>query len=103
MMAWVRKHGGAIYLTALIITATSGAYWLAIHNAASVTQLCRAGNEARAQQVILWEHILRIARAPAHETPAHARDRLATERAFEAYVHKVFAPRDCSKPLTVGH
>lgn len=75
----------------------------ASRNAASIRQLCQAGNEARAQQIVLWDHLLSIAQPPPHQTPAQARHRLATERAFEAYVHHVFAPRDCRHPLNVTH
>jgi hypothetical protein len=31
-----------------------------------------------------------------HETAAQKRAREATARAFEAYVRKIFAPRDCA-------
>ena len=67
-------------------------------NAASIVQLCQAGNASRAQQVTLWEHVLTVAAAGAHprETPAQRRARLATSRAFDAYLRKVFAPRDCT-------
>lgn len=83
------------HVRALTVTAT--------RNAASIRQLCQAGNEARAQQIVLWDHLLSIAQPPPHQTPAQARHRLATERAFEAYVHHVFAPRDCRHPLNVTH
>lgn len=73
----------------------------AARNAASIRQLCLAGNEARAQQVTLWDHVITITLPPPRETPAQRRHRLAAERAFEAYVHRVFAPRDCSRPLTL--
>ena len=72
-------------------------------NAASIKQLCEAGNEARAQQVILWDHLITISQPPPGETPAARRHRLTTERSFEAYIHHVFAPRACSKPLTLTH
>lgn len=62
----------------------------------SVVQLCQAGNESRAQQVSLWDHLVAISRPPPHETPAQARKRLATTRAFLAYIRKVFAPRNCT-------
>ena len=95
MKAWVRRHGGAIYLTCLVLAGTGASYYLAIHNAASVTQLCQAGNEARAQQVQLWQFVVHISRTPPHQTPAQAAQRARTVRAFEAYLHRVLAPRDC--------
>lgn len=64
--------------------------------AASVVQLCQLGNEARAQQVSLWEYVTSIAPPPPHETPAERQKRLATVRAFLAHVRKVLAPRDCT-------
>ena len=64
-------------------------------NTASIVQLCETGNEFRAQQVVLWEHIITISRPPPHETPPEARKRLAGVRAFDAYIRKVFAPRNC--------
>lgn len=62
---------------------------------ASALQLCQAGNEARAQQIILWEHLVAVAQQPPHQTPAQQRHRLAVARAFLAYVHQVFRPRNC--------
>lgn len=64
--------------------------------AASIAQLCQAGNEHDAKQIILWERIIAISQPPAHETPAQRARRLATVRAFEAYLHTLFAPRDCN-------
>lgn len=67
---------------------------------ASVVQLCQAGNEQRAQQVSLWDHLVLISRPPAHETRAAARARLAVTRAFVAYVHKAFAPQNCARKFS---
>jgi hypothetical protein len=67
--------------------------------AATTVALCQAGNTSRAQQVTLWDHILTISAnspPPLHETRAQHAQRLATARAFEAYVHHIFAPRDCT-------
>ena len=89
MMAWVRRHGGAIYLTALVLAGTGASYYLAIHNAASVTQLCQAGNEARAEQVGLWEYLIHLSRPP---KTAEGRAVLAR---FEQHLRAVFRPRNC--------
>ena len=88
--------GGAnLLFTARQVSDTRAALAASVRAAASVTQLCQLGNESRAQQVVLWEHIITISRPPPHETPAQERRRLATVRAFGAYLHEVFAPRDC--------
>ena len=68
--------------------------------AASVVQLCQAGNESRAAQVSLWAYLVTVSKPPARETRVEARARLAATRAFLAYVHKVFAPRNCSGSLS---
>lgn len=89
-----------LFWTSHEVGAVSGAVRQASHAAATTAQLCEAGNQSRAQQVTLWEHLVAVAQPPPHETPAQERQRLATARAFIAYVHKVFAPRNCSAPLT---
>lgn len=63
---------------------------------ASVVQLCQAGNDARAQQVTLWTHLVAISAPPAHQTAAQAARRRAVIAAFLRFVRQVFAPRDCS-------
>jgi hypothetical protein len=63
--------------------------------AASVVQLCQAGNELRAQQVTLWVHLVAIAQRPG-ETAAQRRARMAQSRVFIAYVEHVFAPQNCA-------
>ena len=97
--------GGLIVIFALLAAGTLFSYFSAqsaIRHAtattASVVQLCQAGNEQRAQQRLLWDHVLTISANShqPHETPAQKRRRLATARAFEAYVHQVFRARDCA-------
>lgn len=68
----------------------------AVSSRASVVQLCQAGNEARAQQVTLWTHLVAISAPPAHQTAAQAARRRAVIAAFLRFVRQVFAPRDCS-------
>ena len=67
----------------------------AIHAAAVAN--CRYGNQARAQQVQLWDHVLVIAPPPPHETPRQRATRLQTDAAFRAYVRRIFAPRDSAR------
>src|SRR6516162_7693555 len=90
-----------IVLFALSFLLSGASWWLslravngAVTSRASVMQLCQAGNDARAQQVILWTHLIATAVPPAHETPAQRQQRQAVTARFLAYVRGVFAPRD---------
>jgi len=87
-----------LLFTAREVNGVRAAETHAARASASVVQLCLLGNESRAQQIILWEHIITIAQPPPGETPAQRRARLATTRAFVIYLHKVFAPRNCNAP-----
>jgi hypothetical protein len=65
--------------------------------AANITS-CQAANGTRAQTIQLWDYILSLPAAPApHETAAQKAARLKAKADFRAYVHRVFAPRDCEK------
>lgn len=95
-----------IVLFALSFLLAGGSYWLSVRTVeaqvkarASVVQLCRSGNEARAQQVTLWTHLVEISRPPPGETPAARAQREDTTRVFLAYVHQVFAPRNCAAQI----
>ena len=68
-----------------------------VSSRASTLALCQAGNDARAQQVTLWTHLIAISAPPPRQTPAQkqARDKLIGS--FLAYVRHVFAPRNCDK------
>ena len=68
----------------------------ATRNTASIIQLCQAGNEFRAQQVVLWEHLVAISKPPPRETVQARTARIRTARSFLAYIHQVFAPRRCA-------
>jgi hypothetical protein len=67
-----------------------------IRNRASTVQLCQAGNDARAQQVTLWTHLIAISAPPPHQTAAQKQQRGKLITSFLRYVRQVFAPRDCS-------
>ena len=67
-----------------------------IRSRASIVQLCHAGNDSRAQQLTLWAHIVAVSQPPPGQTAAQQQQRRASIRAFMAYVHKVFAPRNCA-------
>jgi len=63
---------------------------------AAQVALCRAGNTARAEQVDLWDFIIRISKPP---KTAQGRRVLAE---FENHLRVVFAPRNCALPRTGG-
>ena len=90
----------------LVLSAASG--WIAVRavqgeiaSRASTLALCEAGNQARAQQVQLWQHIIVISAPPPRETPAQHAARAALIAGFQKYVRQVFAARDCNH-LTGG-
>lgn len=92
--------GGAnLLFTAREVNAVRHVAAAAARNAATIVQLCQAGNEARRQQIVLWEHLVAVAQPPPRESPAAKLKRQAVARAFLAYVHRVFAPRNCRHPL----
>ena len=90
LMAWLVAGAGFFFS----VRALQGE----IAGRATVTQLCVTGNEFRGQQVQLWGHIIAISAPPPKETPAQHRARAALTAAFQAYVRKVFAARDCGNP-----
>lgn len=92
-----------VFLALLTLLLAGASSWFAIRavqgeiaNRASVTQLCQAGNESRAQQVALWAHLAAISGPPPHETAEAKRRREAAVAGLLRYVRQVFAPRDCS-------
>ena len=88
--------GGNLWATYDQVGSVRAAEAASARSAASIVQLCQAGNVARAQQLQLWEHLVAIAVPPPHETRGQMRRRLATTQAFLVYVGKVFAPRNCA-------
>lgn len=91
-----------VFLFVLAFLLAGCSYWLstaainrAVESRASVVQLCQLGNETRQQQVMLWTRLITISQPPPHQTKAEARRRAAMIRVFIAYVHKLFAPRNC--------
>ena len=66
-----------------------------IRTRASFVQLCESGNEARAQQVQLWEHIITISAPPPAQTPAQRKAHEQLTAGFQRYLKQVFALRDC--------
>lgn len=80
---------GNLWATYDQVGAVRAASARAAHATATVTQLCEAGNEARAEQAGLWDYIIKISGPP---PDAAARARLAE---FERHLRQVFAPRNC--------
>ena len=89
--------GANLLFTSHEVNAVRTAAASAQRASASTSQLCQSGNEARAQQVGLWQFIITISKPPPHESAAQERARLAALRSFNAYLHRVFAPRDCRR------
>jgi hypothetical protein len=58
---------------------------------------CAIGNDFRAGQVRLWDHVLAVSQAPGGETAAERKARLAKLARFRAYVAAQFKPVDCAK------
>jgi hypothetical protein len=92
-----------VFLFVLSFLLAGGSYWLstsavrkAVSNRASVVDLCQAGNAARVQQVTLWTQLVAISQPPPRETAKEKAQRQRTIRVFLAYVHKLFAPRNCA-------
>ena len=62
----------------------------ASHASSAQLALCKSGNEARAQQIGLWDYLIKLSPPP---PTAQARERLAK---FEHHLNVIFAPRNCS-------
>jgi hypothetical protein len=87
----------SLALAAANLLFTSALVHRAEANTASITQLCQAGNEARQQQIDLWAFVIQISPPPPHQTPAQAAQRAHVLHRFALRLHKIFAPRNCSK------
>lgn len=53
---------------------------------------CESGNDARAAQIQLWNYLLSV--PPVRPLTAEQKQQITQ---FRAYVHRVFAARDCSR------
>lgn len=92
---WLRRHGSAVYLTLVMLGLSGGSYYLGIHNAVTVAELCQAGNEFRGQQAGLWAYLIHLS-----PPPKTAQGRMLLAR-FEHHLRVELAPRNCQEPLTV--
>lgn len=59
---------------------------------ANQISVCRSTNVSRQQNLQLWEYVLSI---PPAKPPTEEQKK--QREAFRAYIHKVFAPRDCNR------
>jgi hypothetical protein len=61
------------------------------------TQLsaCAIGNDFRAGQIRLWDHVIAVSSPPPHETAAERKTRLAKVAGFRRYVAAHFRPVNC--------
>lgn len=62
---------------------------------ASQVQGCLAGNQTRAQEILLWEHLARIASPAPHLTKAQIAANKHEVAELLAYIKMTFAPRQC--------
>jgi outer membrane murein-binding lipoprotein Lpp len=53
---------------------------------------CQQSNVTRVQQIQIWDYVLAV---PPATPPTAAQRKIRAD--FKAYVHRVFAPRDCDK------
>ena len=84
----------------LSVNAASQARSAGLAAAANHTNLvasCEAGNQTRAEEVMLWDHLAQISRPAPGSTKAQvARDK-AEIATLLAYIRKTFAKRQCTK------
>lgn len=101
------KNLTAAVLVIVVMTAAAvgGAWLIGLHatqqaskNAVTITQLCQAGNQARAQQILLWDHLVAVAPKPPSESVQARTARLRTATDFLKFVDQVFAARNCAHP-----
>lgn len=74
-------------------------YWQVDRNEATISDVhstlissCQAGNQTRAQEVALWDHIASLSDIAA-QPPAKRRK----DDELLAYIRRTFAPRDCAR------
>jgi hypothetical protein len=87
-LAWV---AGVVAVAAIAL-----AFVLIARVHATQISACEVGNQSRAQQVALWEHVAGISAPAPGETAARRRHDAQVLAAFLGYVHKVFAAKNCA-------
>lgn len=73
------------------------AYAVAEANKVAARLTCEANNQSRQTQIDLWTYVLELS---AQANPAPTREEALRIAHFRTYIQRVFAPRDCSKPVT---
>ena len=94
-LIWVLAAAVVLLLTAGIVVnavRASNASDLARQVHATQVSTCQQGNVTRLQQLQIWDYVLAV---PPTKPPT-AREK-AVRADFKGFVHRVFAPRDCSK------
>lgn len=76
--------------------AADSAKTIAESNRVAARLTCEANNQGRATQVELWTYVLDMVGT---NNPTLTREQALRLAQFRTYVQKVFAPRDCSKPV----
>lgn len=69
---------------------------LAQSNKVAAQLTCEAGNQSRATQVELWTYVLTVV---VQANPPPTREQALQLAQFRSYIRRVFAPRDCTKPV----
>lgn len=64
---------------------------------ANLIAACEAGNQTRAEQVLLWTHLAQISTPPPHATKAQKAKDAQEIAALLRYIRRVFAPRPCQQ------
>ena len=94
-MIWALAVAVVLILAAGIVVngvQASNASDLARQVHATQVSTCQQGNVTRQQQIQIWDYVLAVPPA----TPPTAREK-KIRADFQAYVHRVFAARDCGK------
>jgi len=73
------------------------AYAIGEANREAARLTCEANNQTRATQIQLWTVVLQLS---AEANPNPTREQALRIAQFRTYIQKVFAPRDCTKPIT---
>lgn len=106
---WAVVAGLCLHLAALVLIGVvavraneaakraDSAYAVAEANKEAARLTCEANNQSRATQVQLWTYVLDLS---AQANPVPTREQALRIAQFRTYIQRVFAPRDCSKPIT---
>lgn len=62
---------------------------------ANSVNACHLGNETRAQEIMLWDHLASISHPSPGETKARQERDAKAVAGLLAYIKRTFAPRDC--------